>query len=296
MRVAYYKDASGNLKIDRTTNFYPFGLEFGGDLSTANSISPNYKYSSQGQEKQTETGWSSYRWRNYDASMARFFNVDPLAEQYHIWSTYAFSGNRVVDARELEGLEPVPLPIYAPGIVAAPPGYSVKSGAGSAVYEQMKSNAVNNYNGLMRGLAAQISVIAAVGITGISIANRVLNNDNDKKDSKSEKDSTEKGKAKSGRSKEKGVVYEVPEDGTESGVPYVGRTKKGNPSKRGGKDDGRDRKKAKVIDEYDPKNPEEGAFKEQKAIDERGGIGKLDNKRNEMNPERFNKVKAKYER
>jgi len=81
-------------------------LEFGGELSTSNSITPHYKYSSQGQEKQRETGWSSYRWRNYDATMGRFFNVDPLAEDYHTWSTYAFSGNRVVDARELEGLEP----------------------------------------------------------------------------------------------------------------------------------------------------------------------------------------------
>ncbi|WP_353151451.1 DUF6443 domain-containing protein [Chryseobacterium sp.] len=107
IRLAYYKDASGNLKIDRTTHYYPFGLEFGGELNISNSITPNYTYSSQGQEKQTETGWSSYRWRNYDAAMARFFNVDPLAEDYNTWSTYAFSGNRVVDARELEGLEPV---------------------------------------------------------------------------------------------------------------------------------------------------------------------------------------------
>ncbi|BFO67001.1 hypothetical protein KCF3NO3_29840 [Chryseobacterium sp. KCF3-3] len=113
--------------------------------------------------------------------MGRFFNVDPLAEIYPTWSTYAFSGNRVVDARELEGLEPVLLPIYGPGVVAAPPGYSVKPGAGSAVYEQMKSNAINNYNGLMRGLAAQITAVAAVGTTGVTIASRVLNNDSDKK-------------------------------------------------------------------------------------------------------------------
>ncbi|GEN69615.1 hypothetical protein [Chryseobacterium rhizosphaerae] len=26
--------------------------------------------------------------------MGRFFNIDPLAETYHAWSTYAFSGNR----------------------------------------------------------------------------------------------------------------------------------------------------------------------------------------------------------
>ncbi|CAD0225799.1 DUF6443 domain-containing protein [Chryseobacterium sp. JV274] len=105
IRLAYYKDASGNAKIDRTTNYYPFGLEFGGELSTANSISPNYKYSSQGQEKQTETGWSSYRWRNYDAAMGRFFNVDPLSEKYAYQSHYNFAENRVVDGRELEGLE-----------------------------------------------------------------------------------------------------------------------------------------------------------------------------------------------
>ncbi|WP_255815424.1 DUF4329 domain-containing protein [Chryseobacterium sp. MA9] len=75
-------------------------------MNTSNSITPNYRYSTQGQEKQTETGWSSYKWRNYDAAMGRFFNVDPLSEKYNTWSTYAFSGNRVIDARELEGLEP----------------------------------------------------------------------------------------------------------------------------------------------------------------------------------------------
>ncbi|RLJ30672.1 RHS repeat-associated protein [Chryseobacterium sp. 7] len=105
IRLAYYKDASGNLQIDRTTNYYPFGLEFGGDLNLNGTISPNYKYSSQGQEKQIETGWSSYRWRNYDAAMGRFFNVDPLSEKYAYQSHYNFSENRVVDNVELEGLE-----------------------------------------------------------------------------------------------------------------------------------------------------------------------------------------------
>ncbi|MGE8513545.1 MAG: hypothetical protein ACN6N7_12635, partial [Chryseobacterium culicis] len=197
IRVAYYKDASGNLKIDRTTNFYPFGLEFGGDLSTANSISPNYKYSSQGQEKQTETGWSSYHWRNYDASMARFFNIDPLSEKYAYQSHYNFSENRVVDGRELEGLEFVPLPIFAPGAVAPPPPFAAKPGAGSAVYEQMKSNAINNYNGLMRGLGTQINVLAAISYTGIILANRVLNSEGDNKRKSKDGDSST-GKKKTG--------------------------------------------------------------------------------------------------
>jgi len=106
IRVSYYKDDVGNAVIDRTTDYYPFGLEFGGGgLNTFNSVSPNYTYGFQEQEKQQETGWNSFKWRNYDPSMGRFFNVDPLSEKYSYQSHYNFSENRVVDGRELEGLE-----------------------------------------------------------------------------------------------------------------------------------------------------------------------------------------------
>ncbi len=37
--------------------------------------------------------------------VGRFFNVDPLAEKFPHNSTYAFAENRVIDGRELEGLE-----------------------------------------------------------------------------------------------------------------------------------------------------------------------------------------------
>jgi len=46
--------------------------------------------------------------------------------------------------------------------------------------------------------------------------------------------------------------------------------------------DGRDRKKAEVNDNYDPNNTTEGRQKEQKAIDDNGGVNNLDNKRNEI--------------
>jgi len=39
--------------------------------------------------------------------MGRFFNIDPLSEKYAYQSHYNFSENRVIDARELEGLEAV---------------------------------------------------------------------------------------------------------------------------------------------------------------------------------------------
>lgn len=108
IRLSFYKDALGNAVIDRTNDYYPFGLEFGGSsiTSTDGSVSPGYTYTFQGQERQQETGWDSFKWRNYDPAMGRFFNIDPLTEEYPTWSPYVFSGNRVIDAREIEGLEP----------------------------------------------------------------------------------------------------------------------------------------------------------------------------------------------
>jgi RHS repeat-associated protein len=106
IRLSYYKDGTGNAAIDRSTDYYPFGLEFGGNgLNIQTTQSPKYFYTFQGQEKQEETGWNSFKWRNYDPSFGRFFNVDPLSEDYAFQSHYNFSENRVVNGRELEGLE-----------------------------------------------------------------------------------------------------------------------------------------------------------------------------------------------
>ncbi|MDQ1097684.1 MULTISPECIES: DUF6443 domain-containing protein [Chryseobacterium] len=104
VRVAYYRDAYNSVIADRETNYYPFGLEY--PFSWVWTQQYNYRYGFQGQEKQIETGWSSFKWRNSIPELGRFFNIDPLSEDYHDWSVYAFSGNRVVDSRELEGLEP----------------------------------------------------------------------------------------------------------------------------------------------------------------------------------------------
>ena len=72
------------------------------------NLQPAYKYKHQRQERQDELGlnWDSFKWRNYDYAIGRFMSIDPLTEEYNTWSPYVFSGNRVIDARELEGLEP----------------------------------------------------------------------------------------------------------------------------------------------------------------------------------------------
>jgi len=86
-------------------DYYPFGLTFN-SYQRPSSVDQRWKF--QGQEHIDDLGlnWDSFKWRNYQPDIGRFFNVDPLAEKYNYWTPYAFSGNRVVNARELEGLEP----------------------------------------------------------------------------------------------------------------------------------------------------------------------------------------------
>lgn len=62
----------------------------------------------QDQEYEEETGWVKFKWRNHDPAIGRFFNIDPLAEDYVYNSPYAFSENAVIAHIELEGLEKVP--------------------------------------------------------------------------------------------------------------------------------------------------------------------------------------------
>ncbi len=66
-----------------------------------------YRYSFQGQERDSENGFINYKYRMYDPRIGRFFAIDPLTTDYPWNSPYAFSENRVIDGIELEGLEVV---------------------------------------------------------------------------------------------------------------------------------------------------------------------------------------------
>ncbi len=84
---------------------------FGSLLPGRNYSSSSYAFGFQGQEKDDEvygaTGTSyAFEYRMHDARVGRFMSVDPLAFKYPFYSPYAFSGNRVIDMVELEGLEP----------------------------------------------------------------------------------------------------------------------------------------------------------------------------------------------
>ena len=122
IRLSYYKGASG-LIVDKESNYYPFGLEHKGYNNSAGNSA--YRYSYQGQERQEDTNWLSFKWRNYDPTIGRFFGVDILADKYQYQTPYAFSENKVINYVEWEGLEAVapPLPVGPVPPLLPPPIY-----------------------------------------------------------------------------------------------------------------------------------------------------------------------------
>ena len=106
MRLSYKNEGNQNPIITDSNDYYPFGMSFvrnsEEDAHFATGSYKNYKY--QEQELQ-ETGFYSFKWRQYMPDIGRFFNIDPLATSYPYNSPYAFQENKMGLGRELEGLE-----------------------------------------------------------------------------------------------------------------------------------------------------------------------------------------------
>jgi len=67
------------------------------------------RYLFQGQEMDNEVKGEgnsvNYKYRMHDTRLGRFFAIDPLIKDYPNYSSYSFSGNRLINSKELEGTE-----------------------------------------------------------------------------------------------------------------------------------------------------------------------------------------------
>lgn len=118
--------------VVQVEDYYPFGLAFN-SYKRENSVENKIKF--QGQEHIDDLGlnWDSFKWRNHQPDIGRFFNIDPLAEKYVYNSPYAFSENHVVAHRELEGLEKVL--VTSAEFTAHEQGKTIYTGGGAQKYE-----------------------------------------------------------------------------------------------------------------------------------------------------------------
>ncbi|MGB5982090.1 MAG: RHS repeat-associated core domain-containing protein, partial [Nonlabens sp.] len=108
-----YSDSDNNGTIDPNTeiisekNYYPFGLQMKGFNNVvsgnANSVAERFAYN--GKENNPELGleWVDFGARNYDASLGRWMNSDPLAEKYYSHSTYNYVFNNPINLVDPDG-------------------------------------------------------------------------------------------------------------------------------------------------------------------------------------------------
>ena len=121
-----YSDSDGNGSIDPNTeilreqNYYPFGLEHRGYNNVIQGVKNDFKQY-QGQEFTDDLGLNIHEWkyRISDPAIGRFWQIDPLAEEYTYNSTYAFQENKMGMGVELEGLELGNFPFDGSGIARA---------------------------------------------------------------------------------------------------------------------------------------------------------------------------------
>jgi RHS repeat-associated protein len=72
-----FKVSHTKTNVIQYNEYYPFGLQASTSWTRANS-SNRFLYNS-GSELNSTSGWYDLPFRNYDASLGRFFQVDPMA-------------------------------------------------------------------------------------------------------------------------------------------------------------------------------------------------------------------------
>ncbi|MGB0178105.1 MAG: RHS repeat domain-containing protein, partial [Owenweeksia sp.] len=122
----YYKDQVGNTRlgfsdydadevVDETEitqqqNYYPFGLEHKGtDYGVATQTTHKYLYNGKELQDELALNWIDYGARNYDVAVGRWFNVDPLCEDFFSWTSYHYVHNNPINMFDPDGRSASPI-------------------------------------------------------------------------------------------------------------------------------------------------------------------------------------------
>jgi RHS repeat-associated protein len=107
VHVTFTKNASGDAVIIQEDHYYPFGLQMSGQHFENTTFLNKYLYN--GKEKQTQTGYYDYGFRQLDPQLCRWHVADAMAESYLSTSPYAYVENNPISFMDYMGLWAFPV-------------------------------------------------------------------------------------------------------------------------------------------------------------------------------------------
>jgi RHS repeat-associated protein len=102
---AYFDDfkvTHTKTNVIQYNDYYPFGLQASTSWTRDNSKN-NFLYN-EASELNSTSGFYDLPYRNYDAALGRFFQVDPMAEHDHTLSPFVYGGNNPIVYNDPTGL------------------------------------------------------------------------------------------------------------------------------------------------------------------------------------------------
>ncbi len=97
IRLYYAENPSTEqIEIREEKNFYPFGATHTGYNNVVNGVSHPYGFGGKEENEELGIQWLDFGARNYDASIGRWMNVDPLAEKMRRHSPYNYAFNNPI--------------------------------------------------------------------------------------------------------------------------------------------------------------------------------------------------------
>ena len=93
-----YSDANGDgiasySEIREENHYYPFGLKHKGYNSRVNGRDHKYGLTSKEEQDELDLRWIDFGVRNYDESLGRWFNIDPMTDKREWLSPYQYVQN-----------------------------------------------------------------------------------------------------------------------------------------------------------------------------------------------------------